>query len=110
VDWNSRSLRKGARVCRIQKWTHLKIPFICCAWHEIGESSATKRADACVVAERKSLTCLLLDLAEHRKQSRFHPVTVEGVFPANKPNYGLARYRYSKGGKIEQKVIFRSFQ
>lgn len=33
---------------------------------------------------KKSLTCLLLDLAEDRKQSRLHPVTVEGVFPANK--------------------------
>jgi len=42
--------------------------------------------------EKKSLTCLLLDLAEDRKQSRLHPVTVEGVFPANKirANYSMA--------------------
>jgi len=43
-----------------------------------------KRANARVVAEKRSLTCLLLDLAEDRKEGRLHPVAVEGVFSASK--------------------------
>lgn len=43
--------------------------------------------------EKKSLTGLLLDLAEDGKQSRLHSVTVESVFPASKirANYSTAQ-------------------